>query len=578
MTGTVSVFGNLQLGTSAALNSVAAIEVWKGGSLDLNNTNYDAIGQVGAGILAMQPGGVEGGSIANTGGNLTQALLAVLFPSTYAYQVGGGGTGTTTVVDGALVNLDGGASVKGLTKQGSSTVVLAAPTGSSSLNTYTGSTIVNSGTLSVPSVASLATTSDIQVNGDAHGIGVLEFTGTGSLTQTIAFTGNGTVRVTTGNMISVASLNLNGTGNSAVLAGGGTLAVTGSAGVASTGGVLNITDTSTLSLPWTSTATDPGKRFIVQNTGTLLFSSNTLTSGGGGDSIGTLMPGGTLRLANGLGTLTLNRGTASGLVMGVVETDYLELGTAAFSSADKPYKIDVGNNTLQVGAPGTAILQTATITQGTALHTPLAYIQKDGTGTLEMWQPMLQPSNTAAAMNLYWIVNSGTLTATVSGGDTSLGATAPAYFALTDTQKPVITQQHLEGIEVKSGATLVWGGPQGSLPASVYGGLPAGSGDGFNSSEFILNKGATLTSVANNPLVLGYQYTPTVGPVQNYPLPITVRSDPSTTPINLGGNTDSPQRYPDDVNRHRGPERAQRRAASTSRTTSRASATAASAA
>ena len=127
------------------------------------------------------------------------------------------------------------------------------------------------------------------------------------------------------------------------------MAITGSAGVVSTGGVLNITDTSTLSLPWTYTATDPGKRFVVQNTGTLLFSSNTSTSGGIGDSIGTLMPGGTLRLANGLGTLTLNRGTVSGLVLGVVETDYPELGTAAFSSASTPYTIDVGNNTLQVG-------------------------------------------------------------------------------------------------------------------------------------------------------------------------------------------------------------------------------------
>ena len=43
----------------------------------------------------MQPAGSGGGgSIANTGGNLTQAMLAALFPAvdTSTYKVGGGGT------------------------------------------------------------------------------------------------------------------------------------------------------------------------------------------------------------------------------------------------------------------------------------------------------------------------------------------------------------------------------------------------------------------------------------------------------------------------------------------------------
>ena len=87
-----------------------------------------------------------------------------------------------------------------------------------------------------------------------------------------------------------------------------------------------------------------------------------------------------------------------------------------------------------------------------------------------------------------------------------------------------------------NGATLAWAGTQASLPASVYGGLAAGNGDGFNPNEFILDKGATLTN-SYAALILGYQYTPVAGPVQNYGLPITVRSDTgnSTTPVNLGG-------------------------------------------
>ena len=50
-------------------------------------------------------------------------------------------------------------------------------------------------------MASLATTSGIQVNG----IGILDFTGTGTLTQTISLTQTGTVRVAAGNLITVAA-------------------------------------------------------------------------------------------------------------------------------------------------------------------------------------------------------------------------------------------------------------------------------------------------------------------------------------------------------------------------------------
>ena len=87
----------------------------------------------------------------------------------------------------------------------------------------------------------------------------------------------------------------------------------------------------------------------------------------------------------------------------------------------------------------------------------------------------------------------------------------------------------------------------------------AGNGDGFNTNEFILNKGATLTSLANNPLVLGYQYTPTVGPVQNYPLPDHRQERSEHHAHQPGRPPDVAQRPPGDLDRQRGPERARRR-------------------
>jgi fibronectin-binding autotransporter adhesin len=398
---------------------------------------------------------------------------------------------------------------------------------SSTANSYTGSTILAGGTLRASGPASLASTADIKIKGSA----VLDLTGDGSLTPTIHFAGGGMVCVATGNTISTTTLDLGGAGTS-TLAGGGTLSITGPAGVSSSGGVLNITNGSTLAMPWMYSVADSGKRFIIQDTSTLLFSSYISTSAGIGDSIGSLMPGGTLRLANNRGIYSLNRGTTSGLILDVSAAEYAAHGAVAFSSIDKSYVIDVGDNALQVGAYDRATLQTGRFIESSVLHAPPAYIQKMGGGALVMLQPMFQPSNSAAAMNLYWIVGAGTLMSSFSGGDTSLGVTAPAYFAAG--QPPVIAQQHLEGIEVKSGATLVWQGVQGSLPASVYGGLASGNGDGFNSDEFVVETGATLRS-ASSPLVLGYQYVPDVGPAQNYPLPMTVRSTSGATDVSLGG-------------------------------------------
>ena len=549
VTGTVNVYGNLQLGNSAALSTVAVTNVFDGGSFDINNqTGYNVIAAVNAGVLVMQPAGNVGGggSIANSGSNLTQAMMAALFPisATSTYKVGGGGTGSTSIDDGALLDQAGSMNLE---KDGTSTVVLAAVPGYSA-NTYSGATTVNNGTLQVPSVASIASTSAIQINGT----GILDFTGSGSLSQTITFGTTGTVRVESGNTITVASLNLDGPTTSATLAGGGTLAATG---ILSAGGILNITGTSTLSIPWTYSTPDPGPRFVVANTGTLLFSSNTSTSNGIGDSIGTVMPGGTIQFANDLnpgGTLALSR-SAAGLVLDVPASQYPDLGTASFSSAGNPYTINLGDNTLQIGvmtqvgtgaiyvpAANLPALQTGQFVQGSVLHTPVAYIAVTGSGTLSMQEAML--SNDGDFFGRLRLRRHERLLAR-PGRHADEHDGRRRHLARRDgpglvrgrpagAHRPAAPGRH-RGVQWRHAGL---GRHAASLPASVYGGLAAGNGDGFNPNEFILDKGATLTN-SYAALILGYQYTPVAGPVQNYGLPITVRSDTgnSTTPVNLGG-------------------------------------------
>ena len=71
----------------------------------------------------------------------------------------------------------------------------------------------------------MATTSGIQINGT----GILDFTGSGQPDADDHLGTTGTVRVESGNTITVASLNLDGPTTSATLAGGGTLAARGRA-------------------------------------------------------------------------------------------------------------------------------------------------------------------------------------------------------------------------------------------------------------------------------------------------------------------------------------------------------------
>ncbi len=137
-----------------------------------------------------------------------------------------------------------------------------------------------------------------------------------------------------------------------------------------------------------------------------------------------------------------------------------------------------------------------------------------------------------AARTFYWNVAAGTLDATGDAG--ALGADAYGW-AFADKRDAVVGQ-HLEGIEVQSGAALAWTGTHGSLDPSVYGGLPAGQGDGLQPGELLLHDNATLQGAG---LALGFyqQYTdPGTGAevTDTYPLYPTVITN-SAAAVNLTG-------------------------------------------
>ena len=114
-TGQAHVYGNLVLDNKDAASSAKAVNVYDGAMLDLAAS--------GAGIakVNMQPGGVPGGAIANTGGSLSAADVATLFPSYYSYILGSALTGNTTILDGALLDNAFG---KNLWKVGANQVTL----------------------------------------------------------------------------------------------------------------------------------------------------------------------------------------------------------------------------------------------------------------------------------------------------------------------------------------------------------------------------------------------------------------------------------------------------------------------
>ncbi|MGC9453402.1 MAG: beta strand repeat-containing protein, partial [Phycisphaerae bacterium] len=444
LTGTVHIDGAAGVTHVDAFASASAVNVNTGGSLDLNSTGI-ALGDIN----------MNGGGISNSGSVLTATQLSTLFP-TGNHILGGAGSGVTQVEDGAL-------SSGSLTKVGTNTVELLGT------NAYSGGTSLDGGVLSI-------------ADSGALGSGDLEFNG-GELLATASTTSSHWVKVNAdGGTISVDE------GDELTLTGyvdvydGGQLTVSGGGLVETTDFILFDPDSSarvdagTLETIW-STHVRSGS-FVIGSDGTLKIHSEEDTPN---VEVGDIYAGGTLDVASG----TLNSTTTPGYTL------LYFAGSGA--SVENPYNVGGAGNIKTM----TGSLAGAIASSNSEGH-PTAYIRKFGTGTWQQERTLEGWSGTEGR-KFYWDVAEGTMGADHGySGSTGLGATAQyrdeKYFAM----------KHLEGIIVRSGATLGWRGTQGFFSSDIWAdAYPDEDGDGWNPGEFVLEAGSTLSSSGG--LTLGFE-------------------------------------------------------------------------
>jgi fibronectin-binding autotransporter adhesin len=185
--GTYINGGTLKLTASNRIADGSALTVATGGAFDLNGFS-ETVGSIAG-----------GGFIANSSGTLTE-----------------GGNNSSTIFSGLIFG--GG----GLTKTGSGTLTL------SGVNTYSGDTTVNAGTVSVSQESNLgASANDVVLNGGT--LNVSE-SFTANAAKVLTMTGNGTIDVNSGKTLTFTSASdLTGSGN-LTKSGAGTLTLAGATG------------------------------------------------------------------------------------------------------------------------------------------------------------------------------------------------------------------------------------------------------------------------------------------------------------------------------------------------------------
>jgi len=502
-----------------------------GGVLDLNNT-----GSRQNNIK------VVGGSLVNSGGTISAEAIQTIW-ETGDYIIGSFGTGTTTYADGGFVRA--GAN---LIKIGTDTSVLEDPIGDSN-NTYAsnprGSTIIQGGTLTVPQLDSLGGTATLRV--ETGGTATLAEGGTFDAVVEVA----GTLNLPAGQVLSLtdgnSGLSLVGAGfwgDDTRFTGGGTIDL-GSGGIIGDG--LKILDGGTVIA--TVDAASGLRPFIVHDGGT----ARITWVGSINKRVGAIYPGGTVEFVSTSGANGNAQHSTSQEVFHLrVDADAWRANPAtAVSSPGKPYRIvvsDAGDGFFGMVNPQqtTGEILTPEVDDGTGtIYHPVAYVEKSGPGGLYTGRTMINAGNDDGG-KIHWLIKEGQLgILDVSESQNSLGATAGTWvygYEFADVKDPAIAAKHLEGMEVFSGASLVWHGGHGFLPSSAWktGDYAHEEGDGWNPGEFVLEDGASLLAgkiggntgrVVSQPLTLGIQDGEDI--YLAYP---SIRSiSPSTPTVTFGG-------------------------------------------
>lgn len=330
--------GTISVGSSTALSATSTVTIGSVGFLDVNGYNVTIDGLLGTGTLN------------NNGAS----------PSLLNAGVGG----ASTDFNGVIAD---GTNTIALTKSGAGTLTLTG------VNTYSGTTTISNGTVSVanPGVGgNLGTASSAVILGDASNKGILSYTGNADLNFTRGFTVNAgggemditsvgkTLNIQTGGIVTTGTFTVGGAGNanvSSVISGSGgfTKANTGNLVLSSvntytgdttiSSGILQVTNTGAI-------PSDSGKGNVVVN-GSLDVNNLSLTVNGlSGSGIVTNSQGSPV-------TLTAGGNNASGNFTGVIQdgsgtmalvktgTGILTLGGANTYSGDTT----INNGNVKIG-------------------------------------------------------------------------------------------------------------------------------------------------------------------------------------------------------------------------------------
>jgi autotransporter-associated beta strand protein/T5SS/PEP-CTERM-associated repeat protein len=442
--------GTLQARATNAFSSSSAFTVATGATLDLNSFNQTI------------------GSLAGAGQVTNSA------PSFAALTAGGNNTSTT--FSGILQDGVAGGFLS-LTKVGSGTLTL------SGVNTYSGGTTINAGTLAVSADNNLGN------GGLAFGGGILQFLSGFGSSRTVTLNAGGGTFDTNGNSASLAG-NIGGTGGLTKI-GAGTLTLSGN------NSYLGATNINTGTLVAASGTALPGQTAVTVNSGATLAIADGVAaqigsladglSGGGGVAIGSVNASTLLIVAGNAST------TFSGAFSGAGSLELDNAASLTLTGASNGGNIGtIGNLTLCGGcASGGLTINGGSLTVDGGGGAIAGVEVAGGTlsvingGTLQAFSDLLDSSN--------MIVSGAGSTVTVSGF-TGVGIFAPG--ALTIGSDGVLNSQGGAEIDASSGAATATVTGIGStwnvgapLGFSVGGGTSSGpgfltisSGGGVNSA------------------------------------------------------------------------------------------------
>ena len=529
LTGTVRVRMPVRY-AQAALQSATQVIVDSGGMLDLNGT-----GAREDHILAQ-----NGGSVSNTGSYLLASSIQNIFPSGDYYVGSNAGVGQTTAIEDSAFSRP----EAWLFKIGNDTIYLWDPctgAGDPSLNAYAtdrdgnaltpdrGNTTIQGGTLNIPNLTALGNSINVNIENGAG----LVLRNAGAIDAQVNL--SGTITVADGGTLDLTDANAGFT-----LTGASQFIGNGSTGTLDIGddtyngaGTLTMQDGTWLKTRWSNDQVNDALRIrensIVEYTATI--------SDGVSRRIGELWTGGTIQFNSNVNNGTGEEHTIR-LMMDQADPDY-QAGINI--SQATPYRIG-GDGSFR-HRPGGVNSVIATPRMGDG-NTPVAYIEKFGTGTLTIGGASYRPDDGGQARKYDWHILDGTLASDDADALTfpsALGATAytwlnPGAWETGGTEHEGISRNHLERIEVESAAALQWRGTQGFLPESTWvaRGFADTDGNGFNPGELVFQDGATLIGSPNYGLTLGFVQSGGTYDGQTFLCYPTVIAA-STPTLNLGG-------------------------------------------